>query len=1076
VFARDAPREVGILRTLARIERNDIDVDACVSCGTQLGANAKFCSECGAPVAKATQSAEYKQVTILFADVVHSMDLAAAVGAERLREILTELVERAAAVVKRYDGTVDKFTGDGLMAVFGAPVALEDHAVRACLAALEIQDEATGLAVEIRERDGIDFQLRVGLNSGQVIAGEIGSGGFGYTTIGEQVGMAQRMESGAPPGGVMLSASTARLVEGGTVLGDPEKVQVKGADEVVPARRLLGMAKRNRPRDDSALVGRQWEKSAIEGLLQGAIAGHGAVVGIVGPPGIGKSRLVREVASMAGQRGVEVFTGFCESHTKQVPFHAIAGLLRAGTGVEGLDAAAARARIHSRSTDADADDLLLLDDLLGIGDPDIALPQIDPDARRRRLTALVNATSLAREAPAVYVVEDAHWVDEVSESMLADFLKVIPQTPSLVLITYRPEYEGALSRVSGAQTIFLAPLRDSETIDLINGLLGSSSSISGLADTIADRAAGNPFFAEEIVRELAERGVLQGESGAYVLTTDVADVAVPATLQSTIAARIDRLDPNAKRTLSAAAVIGSRFALDLVRDLGVEPVVADLVAAQLIDQVSFTRHPEFVFRHPMIRSVAYESQLRVDRAGLHRRLAAAIEERGSVDENAALIAEHLEAAGDFHGAYRCRMRAATWSQGRDIRAARLNWERARSAAEALPDSDPDRTAMCIAPRTQLCATTWRVGGSALDNGFDEVRQLCERVGDNLSLAIAMYGQMVALNFQHRHREAAKLASEQIAMLQQLPDVTRAFGFVHGPVMVKLMAGEAREAHRVARWAIDLLGDEGAKGMAGGAGSPLAITMIWSSAAGHSLGETSWRDDMRRAIALERSVNSKGVALSFMISVGYGIALTMEAVGDDDEAVRETAEAVRVAEDNADDIALGIAYMAHGMALSRRESDTEKESGLTFIRRGREMHMQRRMFVTATMADIRIAEMLAAAGQVDRAIENVRSVVNELAENDERFMRCPSTGVLVQLLLMRASDADIEDAATEIDRFAAMETDPGFVHKDIQLLRMRALLASAKGDDAAYRDFADRYRAMAESLGFGGHMAIAETMR
>ena len=219
-------------------------IAACRTCGTEPLENARFCHGCGSPVQDGDTRAEYKQVTVLFADVVHSMDIAAAVGAERLREIMAELVDRAAAVVQRYGGTVDKFTGDGIMAVFGAPVALEDHAVRACLAALGVQEEAKQLAVEVRERDGVDLQLRVGLNSGEVIAGEIGSGPFGYTAVGEQVGMAQRMESVAPPGGVMLSASTARLVEGAATLGDAELVQIKGADEPVPARRLLGMAER----------------------------------------------------------------------------------------------------------------------------------------------------------------------------------------------------------------------------------------------------------------------------------------------------------------------------------------------------------------------------------------------------------------------------------------------------------------------------------------------------------------------------------------------------------------------------------------------------------------------------------------------------------------------------------------------------------------------------------------------------------------------------------------------------------------------------------------------------------------
>ena len=219
---------------------------ACRTCGTEPLENARFCHGCGSPVAEPDAPAEYKQVTVLFADVVHSMDIAAAVGPERLREIMAELADRCAAVVQRYGSTVDKFTGDGIMAVFGAPVALEDHAVRACLAALGVQDEVKRLAEEVQARDGVDLRLRIGLNSGQVIAGEIGSGPFGYTAIGEQVGMAQRMESVAPPGAVMLSESTARLVDRSAALGEPELVQIKGANKPVAAQRLLGMGEPSR--------------------------------------------------------------------------------------------------------------------------------------------------------------------------------------------------------------------------------------------------------------------------------------------------------------------------------------------------------------------------------------------------------------------------------------------------------------------------------------------------------------------------------------------------------------------------------------------------------------------------------------------------------------------------------------------------------------------------------------------------------------------------------------------------------------------------------------------------------------
>ncbi len=705
------------------------------------------------------------------------MDIASAVGAERLREVMADVADRCAAVVQRYGGTFDKFTGDWSMAVFGAPVALEDHAIRACLAALGVQEEAKRLAVDVHDRDGVELQLRVGLNSGEVIVGEIGSGPFGYTAVGEQVGMAQRMESVAPPGGVMLSASTARLVDGTATLGDAELVQIKGADTPVSARRLLGMGDEHRTawRAESNLVGRRWEMSAVEGLLDRAIDGHGAVVGVVGPPGIGKSRLAREVSAMAAARDVEVFTVFCESHASQVPFQVVARLLRAATGVGDLVGQTARDRVRARVPGADPEDLLLFDDLLGIADPEVALPAIDPDAGRRRLTALVNAASLARETPAVYVVEDAHWIDEVSASMLAEFFTVIPQTPSLVLVTYRPEYRGALAQVTGAQTIALAPLRDPETAALLSELLGPDPSAGGLADTIAERAAGNPFFAEEMVRDLAERGVLKGKPGAYTSTAEMTEVSVPATLQATIAARIDRLDPKAKRTLNAAAVVGSRFGLHLLTALGVEPVVVDLVAAQLIDEVRFSSQAEYVFLHPLIRTVAYESQLKSDRKQMHRCLAEAIEagDPASADENAALIAEHLEAAGDLLAASSWHMRAGAWLTHRDVTAARASWQRARLVADRLVDADPQRAAMRTAPRTMLCATAFLAGGSMADTGYDELRQLADSTGDKVSLAMGMAGWITALIVHARFREASRLASELADLLKSIGDPTSA---------------------------------------------------------------------------------------------------------------------------------------------------------------------------------------------------------------------------------------------------------------------------------------------------------------
>src|SRR5271155_4821098 len=315
----------------------------CRACGTELRHGARFCDACGAPAPETGEQPEFKQVTVLFADVVNSLTIASRVGEERLREIMADVFGCAATITRRYGGTVDKFTGDGIMALFGAPVALEDPAFRACLAALDIQEQIALLADEVQRRDAVVLRLRVGLNSGQVIAGEIGSGPFGYTAIGEQVGMAQRMESVAPPGGVMLSESTARLVQYATLLGDAEEVHLKGSDVPVLARHLLGLADEpQRSRfPEGALVGRDLEVTTITGLLDRSMSGRGCVVRVAGPAGIGKTRLAGEAVAMAHSRGVDAFSVFCEAHASDVPFLVATRLLREGTRITELDDEAA---------------------------------------------------------------------------------------------------------------------------------------------------------------------------------------------------------------------------------------------------------------------------------------------------------------------------------------------------------------------------------------------------------------------------------------------------------------------------------------------------------------------------------------------------------------------------------------------------------------------------------------------------------------------------------------------------------------------------------------------------------------
>jgi class 3 adenylate cyclase len=1049
----------------------------CGSCGAQSSPTAKFCGECGARLAQATQSAEYKLVTVLFADVVHSMDIAAAVGAESLREIMLGLVDRASAVVQRYGGTVDKFTGDGIMAVFGAPTALEDHALRACLAALGIQDEVKRLAVEVERDHGVDLQLRIGLNSGQVIAGEIGSGARGYTAIGEQVGLAQRMESVAPPGGVMLSESTARLVEGAAVLGEPEMVHIKGAKDAVPARRLLGVGSQpgGAGRFETTLVGRQWEMNTVTAILDRSIEGHGGVVCVGGAAGIGKSRLVHETVEMARGRGVEVFSTFCESHAGDISFHVVARLLRAIVGISDLDGEAARARLHGRVPDGlDPQDLVLLDDLLGIRDPDTELPPIDPAARRRRLTTLVNAMSLAITKPRLYILEDAHWIDAVSESMLAEFLKVIPKTPSMALITYRPYYHGALAQVPGAQTLALTPLGDADTSALVGELVGADPSVGAVAALITERTAGNPFFAQEMVRELAERGVLEGERGGYRCHADVAEVSVPATVQAVIAARIDRLEPGAKQTLSAAAVIGSQFSPDLLISLGIDPVLEALVEAEMIDQVRFTPRAEYEFRHPLIRAVAYESQLKSDRAKLHRRLAAAIEagDPESVEQNAAVIAENLEAAGDGQAAYGWHMRAGGWSTHRDMAAARLSWERACEIADALAHDDPEGTVMRIAPRTLLCGTAYRVHADSSAR-FDELRELSTLAGDKASLAMGMAGQVMDHWVHARVREASALASELMALVDAIADPDMTVGLSGMPTIVKIETGEYADVLRWSQTVIDLADGDPIKGNFI-LGSPLAFAhatrAVSRGGLGHPLTEVLPALPVAAAMARETDPTTLAMVIAFTYALGICVKVLLA----DDAALELIDEALQIAERSADDFALGHARYALGLALMHRHSPADRERGLTALTQLRDMCLHDHWTLSEVpMIDAYVAWEQARRGDLDGAIAALRAAVDDLFQAGQFAWGIPPTGMFVETLLARGSEADLQEAQTAIERFAAAPIDD-LVDREIYLLRLRALLAGARGDEAAHRDLLQQHRAMATKLGRLGHMAMSDS--
>jgi hypothetical protein len=547
--------------------------------------------------------------------------------------------------------------------------------------------------------------------------------------------------------------------------------------------------------------------------------------------------------------------------------------------------------------------------------------------------------------------------------------------------------------------------------------------------------------------------------------------------QPLIASRIDRLAPAAKRTLSAAAVIGARFDPGLLETLGIEPSVEDLVVAELVDQVRFTRGTEYVFHHPLIRTVAYDSQLKSDRAELHRRLAAVIEARSpsTADENAAPIAEHLQAAGDRHAAYGWHMRAATWATNRDIRAARLSWERARQIADELPAEDANRAAMRIAPRTMLCGNAYRLHMNVAGDRFDELRQLCAATGDKASLTIAMAGLVADFAYQGRMREASRLASEAMAFIESVGDSTLTVGLSTPLIYAK---GEGAELSDVLRWSqrvIDLADGDPSKGNFI-IGSPLATAVTSRGMARYCLGRDGWRDDLRHGLAMARSADPLSYAR--VVTWVYLLGIPVGVLAADDSALCDIEYALRIAERSSDDLAFAFVRETLGVALVHRPTAAERDRGQKLLTDVGEMVLRREhnLAPESPIVNVYVARERARRGDHDDAIPLMRAAVDHLfRERRLLIWGVPATGVLVETLLDRGADGDVAEAEAAIKRLATAPADEGLAIREISLQRLRALLAQAHGDAVAYTDFRDRYRDMAKTLGYEGHIAWAEAM-
>ena len=696
-------------------------VQQCPSCGAENPAGQRFCNSCGrqlveAPAAEAEAPAEAeaapldgerKQVTVLFADVMGSMDMAEQTDPEEWRQIMQRFFSLLSDGVRRFEGTVDKFTGDGIMALFGAPIAHEDHAPRACFAALHIGELVSEYAGELRRAKGLSFSVRIGINSGEVVAGAIGEDHQPeYTAVGHTVGLAQRMEALAEPGKAYLTEHAASLAAGYLELKDLGEFEVKGASRPIKVFELVGAGSArsrldlSRERGLSQFVGRAEEMEVLEEALERTKEGRGGVIGVVAEPGVGKSRLCHEFTERCRARGIEVYEAQAQAHGQAIPFLPVLQMMRGYFGIEDRDSErAAREKIAGRLLLLDpdfADDLPLVFDFLAVPDPERPAPQVSAEARERLLRGVIRRLYRVpgRTDVVVNVIEDLHWMDEGSEAFLAEMIGAVEGTATLAVVNFRPEYEPVWADSPVYRRISLMPLGPESTRELLADLAGGDPSIDGLADLIHERTGGNPFFIEEVVRELVEAGNLEGERGAYRLTKPVEGAGVPATVQAILAARIDRLEA-AKTLLQAAAVIGKEVpepALRIVSGLDDEALaegLKELIGAGFLYEAEIYPERVLAFSHPLTREVAYGSQLGEQRARAHAATARAMIELDADrhDELAALIAQHLEQGGETLEAARWNARAAHWAGYSHPQDAIRLWGKVTELASELPESE-----------------------------------------------------------------------------------------------------------------------------------------------------------------------------------------------------------------------------------------------------------------------------------------------------------------------------------------------------------------------------------------------------
>ena len=855
----------------------------CASCGTELPLAAKFCLECGAALAgptpdvaagfkpasggveygpaehaghrpaatresrspraytpkhladkilqsKSALEGERKQVTVMFADVKGSMELADQLDPEEWHKILERFFAILTDGVHRFEGTVNQYTGDGIMALFGAPIAHEDHAQRACYAALQLLDDLRSYAREVKRTHGLDFAVRIGVHSGAVVVGKIGDDlRMDYTAQGQTVGLAQRMEGLAEANTCFVTGTTAALVAGYFALDDLGPFRVKGVAEPVAVFVLRGLGAvrtrfdASRARGLTHFVGRDEDMRTLEAALEQAQAGRGQVVGVVAEAGTGKSRLCFEFTERCRARDMSIIEGQAVAHGKNIPLLPMLQVFRAYYGItERDDDLTVREKIAGRLLlldDSFRDVLPVMFDFFGVPDPERPVARMDPDARQRQLFAVLRQL-VQRDDPSgrqyITLIEDLHWMDPASEAFLAEWVDAIGSASRLLVVNFRPEYHAGWMQKSYYRQLPLAPLGPEAIRKVLEDLLGSDASTRGLAEAIHTRTGGNPFFTEEVVQTLIESGNLQGTRGSYRLVTPIDRLTVPASVQAVLAARIDRLPEREKQVLQAAAVIGKEFAEPILFAAAELPeselraALATLKAHEFVYEQALYPVAEYAFKHPLTQEVALGSQLQERRRRTHATVARAIEAAHAekLDEQAALLAHHWEAAGEALAAARWHRRAADWLWTRDVARSFEHFARVRTLTVALLD-DAEGRDHGLRARVMLLAASWRVGLSPeeLERLAAEGRQIATRQGDARSRLDIEEALMPAYWLTGQLAKAAEIGEEAVRLADVVGDVTLR-AVVHANLgHISVSSGRLDGALRLFDQGLEIAGDD-----------------------------------------------------------------------------------------------------------------------------------------------------------------------------------------------------------------------------------------------------------------------------